>query len=253
MPQQSIRRINLYDFFSVLLPGLAFLFGIYPLLPFGFNLSPIGAVLSSLVIGFVIGRVIHTIATSLHQWFSNLDSFNINTHREDFIQEIRETNYLPEGVVDEFYRECRRAFVGIDLRYHRDYEDNEEDSEILDALYMCVRSYTHIGSQGPSENFQAIYAFSRSMWLVMVALFTLYLIAGIDLLLRDAGFGVTDFSYTPTLTVVDVPIALTIVIAILFSGSLIRVFWTGVVRYKKIYISYVITDFIALRNSERSE
>lgn len=251
MPQQNIRRVNLYDFFSVLLPGLAFLFGIYPLFPRGFSLSPIGAALSSLVIGFVIGRVIHTIATSLHQQFSGLDYFDINTHRDEFIQEICDTNHLPEKVVDEFYRECRRTFVGIGLPYHRDYEDSEEDREILDTLYMCVRSYTHINSQGPSENFQAIYAFNRSMWLVMVSLFILYSAVLADILLRVFGVSVTEFGYSAILTTVDIPVILTVGITVFFSGSLIHVFWIGVIRYKKIYTSYIITDFIALRNSER--
>lgn len=253
MPQQNIRRVNLYDFFSVLLPGLAFLLGTYPLLPIGFDLTSIGAALSLLVIGFVIGRVIHTIATSLHQWFSMSNKFNINTHRDEFIEELHEANHLPEKVVDEFHRKCRLTFPGIGLHYHRDYENNEEDHRILNTLYMCVRSYTHIGSQGPSENFQAIYAFHRSMWLVMISLFLLYLGAGIDLLLRENDIVVTEFSYNAKLTVLDIPIALTIGVAILFSGSLIYVFWQGVARYKKVYTSYIITDFIALRSSEKTQ
>lgn len=252
MSQQSIRRVNLYDFFSVLLPGLAFLLGVYPLLPIGFILGSVEAALSLLVIGFVAGRVIHTIATSLHHWFSKSQYFDVTTHRGDFIKEIREVNHLSEKIVDEFHRECQQAFTGIGLHYRRDYENNEEDNKILDTLYMCVRSYTHINSQGPSENFQAIYAFHRSMWLVMITLFLLYMITGVDILIRQIGSGLTDFGYTAKLTVLDIHVAVTVGIAIFFSGSLIYVFWTGIIRYKKIYTSYIITDFIALRSSAKS-
>ena len=252
MPQQTIRRINLYDFFSVLLPGLTFLFGIYPILPIGFTLNSLGAALSLLVIGFVIGRVVHTIATSLHQWLSASRFFNINTHREDFASVIQHSNYLPEKVIDEFHSKCRRTFLGIGLHYYRDYDNSEEDTEVLDTLYMCVRSYTHIGSQGPSENFQAIYAFHRSTWLVMAALFVVYLTAGLDILLREFGLPLTGFEYSAKISALNIPLALTVVIAILFSGIGIYVFLIGMLRYKKIYVRYIVTDFLALRISEKS-
>lgn len=252
MPQQTIRRINLYDFFSVLLPGLTFLFGIYPILPIGFTLNSLGAALSLLVIGFVIGRVVHTVATSLHQKLSTSRYFNINTHREDFISMVQNSSYLPEKLIDEFHSECRRTFPGIGLHHYRKYGGDEEDSEILDTLYMCVRSYTHIGSQGPSENFQAIYAFHRSTWLVMLALFVLYLIAGFDILLRELGLPLTDFGYSTKISGLDVPLALTVVIAVFLSGSGIYIFLVGMLRYKKIYVQYTVTDFLALRKSEKS-
>lgn len=117
VPQQTVRRINLYDFFSVLLPGLTFLFGIYPILPVSFTLTSLSAALSLLVIRFVIGRVIHTIATSLHQRMSDSRYFNITTHREDFTLEIQDSSHLPERLVSRFYRECRRTFYGIGLHF----------------------------------------------------------------------------------------------------------------------------------------
>lgn len=115
---------------------------------------------------------------------------------------------------------------------------------------MCVRSYTHIGSQGPSENFQAIYAFHRSTWLVMAALFVIYSVAAIDLLFRFVGAPLTSFTYTAKISSVGLPIELTTVIALLISGFGFYVFMTGMLRYKILYVQYIITDSLALRNSE---
>lgn len=60
------RQFDLYDFFSVLLPGMAFIFGIFPFMPYGLlKLSSVWLVISLIVGGFVIGRAIHSLSVTL--------------------------------------------------------------------------------------------------------------------------------------------------------------------------------------------
>ncbi|PSP76628.1 hypothetical protein BRC86_01160 [Halobacteriales archaeon QS_3_64_16] len=84
----------------------------------------------------------------------------------------------------------------------------------------------------------------------MAALFVIYSVAAIDLLFRFVGAPLTSFTYTAKISSVGLPIELTTVIALLISGFGFYVFMTGMLRYKILYVQYIITDSLALRNSE---
>jgi hypothetical protein len=117
--------------------------------------------------GVVFGRILHAIVTDFHALArDHLPGADAKTHRDVFCDEIRNPSSISSELVDRFYREAWRAFRGTGLYYHRTYDDADEDSRLLNELYVCVRSYTHISSDGPSKKFQAIYAFHRSMWAV---------------------------------------------------------------------------------------
>lgn len=64
---EGIRRFDLYDFFSILLPGTALIFGLYPFLPMGFAVNSFAALVPFLVGGFIVGRAVHSVAVSF-QW-----------------------------------------------------------------------------------------------------------------------------------------------------------------------------------------
>lgn len=175
VPQTTVKRFDLYDFFSVFLPGLAFFLGIYPFFPKQVGITGLGSALIVLTLGFVFGRILHTVVTGLHDLCSDqLSVVNAKTHRDVFCDEVRNPGSISNKLVDGFYREAWRAFGEIGLHYNRAYQDTEEDNKLLNELYVCVRSYTHISSDGPSKKFQAIYAFHRSMWMVSFLLFVAY-------------------------------------------------------------------------------
>lgn len=89
MISDNARRFDLYDFFSVLLPGVALLLSFVPFLPEDTDLNAIGALLPILVGGFVFGRAIHTLAVGIE------DDYQLSpTHRERFIQELSNPDIL---------------------------------------------------------------------------------------------------------------------------------------------------------------
>ena len=64
MPR-PFRLFSTYDFFSVLLPGLATALGLYMLIPRSIEIGIIAALLPILVLSFVFGQALH----SLSAWF----------------------------------------------------------------------------------------------------------------------------------------------------------------------------------------
>lgn len=255
VPRQTVRRINLYDFFSVLLPGLTLILGIYPLLPQDLILTTLSIALSLLVIGFVAGRVIHTIATSVHKWLTKRDipRFKSQTHRDLFIDEICNPNLIPVDIVELFHEECWKTFSEIGLRRDQRYTV-EEDSDLLEGLYTAVRSYTHVNSQGPSENFQAIYAFYRNVGLVMVLLFAVYGFVVVNTVLSEVGWvALSKYVRASKLALISsqtLPLPLVIFFTFILTIFIAFVFRLGMRRYKTIYVQYIMTDFIAIQKSE---
>lgn len=131
----SVRRFDLYDFFSVLLPGIAFILALSPFLPEKTNVSSVWAVLPILAGGFVIGRAIHSMTVIIEdppkgkpsevgrfRWLvfvlpvnAFCRSFAKETHRDKFVKELREPAILNEELVDGFYEECVETFSSIQL------------------------------------------------------------------------------------------------------------------------------------------
>lgn len=238
MLTEGPRQFDLYDFFSVFLPGLLLIIGLFPFLPSETSVFSTGAIIPLSVGGFVIGRGIHAFSIQI-------DSiFEVTTHREFFKQQIRNPTVVSYALADAFYHECREAFPEVNLP--KDRRNIGLYSEIPDTLYGLVRGYIHIDARGRSRTFQAVFDFYRSVWLVSLLLMIAYTSYGIAL---EYDLSVTDFGYGSHLSTLGFP-PLTFVIwgGILLGGSYLT-FRQMRKSYRDLYIQYLISDFVVLTNS----
>lgn len=240
MLEQGTRRFDLYDFFSVFIPGAALLLGLFPFLPQDQDVFGLGIVLPLIIGGFVAGRAIHAIAVRMEKYMTD--------HRETFVSELKGPSNVSEKTADTFYSECRSFFHQLDLEEHRTDVDNQDD--VFDSLYGLVRSYIHMDSRGRSRTFQAVYAFYRSMLIVSVFLilfYSLYTGALAANLLSDLA-GYTSFVGSLEIS----PTVLVFSIIGLASGSYIT-FRNVLSSYRGYFVQYLISDFIVLRRTQKEQ
>jgi hypothetical protein len=81
------RQFSLYEFFSILLPGIVFLIGLVPFLPRDTGSLNFLALLPLLAAGYVAGRFLHVVAVGVERKLPSVVS-----HRERFSQEISAMN-----------------------------------------------------------------------------------------------------------------------------------------------------------------
>jgi len=240
MISSSTRRFDLYDFFSVFLPGTTLVLGLLPFVPRQTNIGSVGILLPVVIVGFVVGRAVHSAADSLDERFGN------PSHRDLFQWELQypDKGNLDQEVVNRFYIRSKELF-GENIGLPETRSDLSEAQ--ADALYGLVRSYIHIDSRGRSRTFQAVYSFYRSMWLVTVLLFGIYLVYGI---LREGGItqGLVEYyTFVSSLGIPPLIIILGSVSAVLFSYTTIR---SAKKDYQEYFVQYLISDFLVLRDSE---
>lgn len=234
MLRGGIRRFDLYDFFSVFLPGATVLLGIVPFLPKKTKLGP-ALVGTLIVLGFVVGRGVHSIAITAENVIGG------DSHREKFHDEITRNGEFEDLLIDEFSEACNRIYDGFDFD-----EDSDMDS---DTLYTLVRSYVHMDSRGRSRTFQAVYAFHRSMWIVTLSLSLLYALYGVGdaLVLFEESV-----NYLSFIGVLDLPALVLTGGPLLVTSLAYRVSRDGKRRHRKNYVQYLIADFVTLYHAESS-
>lgn len=238
MLRRGITRFDLYDFFSVFLPGAALLAGLLPFLPKGTSVGP-GFLGVLVVLGFVVGRAIHSGAIRFDDLLEN------KTHRELFLEQLDDPTLLSGSVVDRFFDVCCAVYSDLDFCEDRSVAVDSDDE--LEPLYTLVRSYVHMDSRGRSRTFQAVYAFHRSMWFVSISLAVVYPAYGVARYIKLIQGTVEFQSYVgslgmPPLILIFVPSA-----AVLFVQTLFRI---GKMRHQRSYIRYLITDFVTLYEAE---
>lgn len=260
------RQFDLYDFFSVLLPGSALLLGLAPFLPRETDIGSLGAILPLLIGGFVVGRAIHSIAVTIENppsetesergvirtlfiskplgWFFGREYFDDVTHRDRFISELKRPDVVDESLVDEFYQECRRVFPNLELPEDRSQLDDSE--QVFDTLYGLVRAYVHIDARGRSRTFQAIYAFYRSMWIVSFLLFLVYLVYGV---LKVLGLNPGIVDYTSFIGSLGVPDSLIVLGSLVVAYAGYLAFSEARTDYRRFFVQYLISDFVLLHRT----
>lgn len=242
MMNTSPRQFDLYDFFSVLLPGVSFLLGVFPFFPNSSPISSLGAIVPVVVGGFVIGRAIHAAAVRIDDFFEH------TSHRERFRNELQDPSVLPTSTVDHFYDECKAEFKDTGLPQGRGELDGDDHKRTGESLYGLVRSYIHIDARGRSRTFQAVYAFYRSMWLTSVLVYVFYLGYSVFTL-----FEVRIVTYVSFIGVIGISanvVFLTSTTVLLGSFLTFRYAKTA---YQIHFIQYLISDFIVLRRNETPE
>lgn len=98
MLEQGRNHFDLYNFFSVLLPGLALILGLLPFAPNDLQLDNLGIIIALGILGFVMGRILHSTAVALESRVGR-------GHRESFMQELKYSNTVSEEMVDLFWRD----------------------------------------------------------------------------------------------------------------------------------------------------
>lgn len=109
MITESTRQFDLYDFFSVLIPGAACLIGIFPFLPEDAPIFSTASIGFLIIGGFVVGRAIHAISLVIE------DKLNLVSHREYFAKQIVSPDSVSKPLVSEFYSACKDTFPELDL------------------------------------------------------------------------------------------------------------------------------------------
>lgn len=241
MLRRGISRFDLYDFFSVFLPGAALLAGLLPFLPTTVSGSP-GFLAVLIVLGFVVGRAIHSGAI-----FSD-KILQRRTHRELFLEQLREPTLLSDSVVDRFFDVCCLVYSDLDLCDSRTTAASENDDDELKPLYTLVRSYIHMDSRGRSRTFQAVYAFYRSMTFVSTILAGVYAAYGFGRYLGVIQGTVNYQSHIGSLGLPPLILIFVLPAALLFVQTLFR---TGKMRHQRNYIRYLVSDFVTLYEAEQ--
>ena len=232
MSTAAVRRFDLYDFFSVLLPGLSFILGMYPFYPQGLSVSSIGAILPLLAGGFAVGRVVHSAAVRIEH------RIGAEGHRDLFATEVRYSPMLDRATVETFYKCCKCQF---DMKLTKDRTDLTDDA--ASGLYSVVRSHVYIDSRGRSQTFQAISAFYRSMWFVSVFLAILIFLYGSFPTIQSA------MPYPAKIAALSIPTQwFTYGAIILFAGSY-TTFREAKTTHRKLFIQYLMADFISLSST----
>jgi len=242
MIQRSVRRFDLYDFFSVFLPGATLLIGLFPFLPSGVTLG-VGVAGIVVVLGFVVGRAVHGTATTFDEFWDNDD------HRDVFLQQISDPTVLSAEVMDRFFDTCCQVYDGLGLCETR-RESIDAEADELEPLYTLVRSYVHMDSRGRSRTFQAVYAFHRSMWFVSLFLaFVYYWYAFLT------AFPVSQetVSYQTYISLTGLHPGVVTAGATVVALFSYRVFRDAKHRHQRYYVQYLISDFLTLYETETME
>lgn len=261
MIQTTGPRLNLYNFFSVLLPGTTFVLAIVPFFPSGLKIDPLVGFVPLLAGGFVFGQAIHSLAVI---WQSQTPN---RTHREQFqelllgesiskyedVDEVKPLlDLVGHTILKRFYERSDDRFEGVDLKKFQNRDENAEDE--LKDLYTLVRGVVHFDGRGRSRTFQAIYAFCRSMWVLSIILWGIYYVYALIRFLNapsivashlSNGSGNT-FMYTPLLTEYIPSPEIVFILSTVFFLSSHKMFRRATDEYKKYFTEYMISDFLLI-------
>lgn len=234
MPR-PFRLFSAYDFFSVFVPGLAATFGLYLLIPRDIEVNLTAALIPTLVFAFVFGQALHAFSDFVHMLLAKLGL--VSSHRERFAAAVAEPDDQNEVQIDKF-KQVTVRFVGTSEMRHQ--MENGLSTQQWKALYPMVQSQVYNYGQGRSINFQAIYAFSRSM---TVLLFGLPILFRIHHYVQEIGLFQRDpiyMEFFPTYSrLMEAALPLCIIGGVLF--------FISTYNYQRNFVKYLISDFIVIR------
>ena len=242
MLREGTKQFDLYDFFSVLLPGIAFILGTFPFLPHNTEVFSPGLIIPLLVGGFVVGRAVH--ATSL--WIEQ--RAGAASHREVFRSQFRNPTVVTPELAESFYAACDETFTEMNLPDARG--EVVEDQLLVDTLYALVRSYVHMDARGRSRTFQAVYDFYRSMWIISLILTGCYVFYAIGTAL---GWFENQAGYLSYIGSLDITPGLIVLASIIVMAGSYLTFRRVRQNYREFYVQYLLTDFVVLRSDENGD
>jgi hypothetical protein len=246
-PTQAATRVDLYDFFSVLVPGLIFIVSLYPLSSVNLNSvsNPILLLGLLLVFSYGLGRVLHAGGSVFWDVFGD-------SYEEKFIRVINDPSSvgMPSETVEKFLSVSRCKFPDTEFASEEDIRELTNENP-PSTLYASIYSYLYLGPRTLSKTFRALFAFNRTMLFTSITLVILQLLyVGIEF----ANISKVTFSpRTDTLTVTyhqtsgNVWISTIAVVVLVVS---IPAFKYGIKKYNKAHIKYLIIDFMILQYQE---
>lgn len=243
---ESTRQLDLYDFFSVLIPGSVFTIGVLPFLPAGVVIPGVSGLVIILLVGFVFGRSIHALGIQIESWDYP------TSHREYFQDQVVNATEVPRSLVDKFYDRGRLYFGINGLPHDREDlkigPDGSGHKESLKIFYGSVRSQIHMDSRGRSRTFQAVLDFYRGMMVAVLLLLALYLIYAFTLFFPDQ---IDVFvPYNSYLGTYDVNPGFIFFMSIAIGASAYTTFERVRSKYRRYYIEYLMIDFLFLLGQE---
>ena len=265
-------KLDLYDFFSVLLPGVYFLITLLPLVP---NSLPFGTGTVALILlvgGYVAGRALHTTAESFDNSPSNRETFAeaitssyeadddyLDDEKRDLLLMLPKGNVAVSGI--EFLAKIANDDDGVEILNDdlkdRFYGEIKMDSQLdlpyertalvendIEALYVYARSQLYQHGNTRSQSFQAIYAFYRSTFLATEIAIFIYAVYGFGRLFQvwsEVG------NYSTIIGGLGIPpAAIFAVLYLVLIGSL-AAFYDAKDDYRKYYIEYLMIDYLTIR------
>lgn len=227
-------HLDLYDLFSVLLPGIYLLITLIPFLPTSLPLGSIGSVAALLVGGYVVGRAIHSVS------YAYDETIDIPSNRDTFVNSLktRNDNILTSDLKDRFYS---TAVDDAEINSADDRVDATDED--LYALYVYSRSQLYQHGSVRSQSFQAIYAFYRSTHFATLVAVFFYLSYGIGGFF-DGWSGAGSYStYIGGLNIEPLIIILASEVIFFISSYALQ---GAKSDYREYYIEYLIVDYLSV-------
>ncbi len=253
MVSDAASQFSIYNFFSVLLPGVFLLFGLYPFLPVGIERPGLLFLLPVLAFSFALGQLVHILSVFIERLL------DIPSHRDQLKSEVCKSKHVAPCVSWEFHRACREQFPHLGLSYDKigDYEDKK----LGRSIYIHVRSVVESEGRGRAQIFQSIYAFCRSIYVSGIILALVYFVFAI-LILDDTFIlpilgevtistaVVQDSFYEPIIGTVGIDPVLIVASAIAFGALCYYAFRHARTEYRRHYITYLMTEFILITSDQ---
>lgn len=234
-----------YDFFSVLLPGLASATLAFLFLPaqVAGQIGPLTALIPVLVLAFSLGQGLHSVAQLLEKLAGK--SRIVTPHRDLFAAQIENPDWVSAHVVDSFLLKVADSLL---VPVNDPYLSGESMRETnWRQVYTFVQSYIYTYEIGRSRKFQSIYSFCRSMFVLSIAFPVITFAHDI---FRNFGF---IFDRPPQYTLYFTDFG-DFFEATVFVGTVgAGIFWYGAYSYKRNFIRYLISDFIAYSEPEAEQ
>lgn len=243
MPR-PFRLFREYDFFGILLPGLASVIFLYMLLPEEVDVSLPSGIIFVAVFGFVFGQALHSTSLFVESFPELFPKHRPSwSHRDQFEKELNNPRYMSQETMDRFRTEVSKACPGIE-------EKDEYTTEEAQTIYTFVRSYLHGKDHTRSSGIKAMYAFCRNMLVLLFGLIPVYFLygnlngtGGSDIFLTDVGY--IDRAGKYTLYFENYLEFLKAVVPLALIGA--AIFLVGTVIYQRFYVQYIVADFLAVR------
>lgn len=231
--------LGFYDFFSMFIPGATLLIGLLPFLPQRIALKPYELAFLVVILGYVVGRGVHSAAESADNFF---DTPN---HRDLFINVLGSDhpNSTIDRLLDSFYKRAKTDLAIDDIPPER----TDADGNLLGMMYVQARSKLTMNGSGRAETFQATFAFYRSIHFVMVTLALIYVVYSLVHFYELIPEGLHFITYIGGF---DIPPEILVGASEFITGISFVTFHDAKNDHREYYIQYLLQEYLIVTESD---